>query len=121
MRRVKTTIPVVALLSVAILSYSADAKQAEQITLTLIGPYIAVSHESKSTCVTLQENKPLGILDIEAGVFTQHVVFSFKGHRPTGSGLDASDQDGGINIANWPVLGIYQPDAIESYRVRDAT
>ena len=34
----------------------------------------------------------------------------------TGSnGLDASDEDGAINIQNWPVFGMYQPDAIAAY------
>ncbi|HEY0684138.1 MAG TPA: choice-of-anchor I family protein [Steroidobacter sp.] len=31
-------------------------------------------------------------------------------------GLDASDRDGAINIRNWPVFGMYQPDAIASFR-----
>ncbi len=31
--------------------------------------------------------------------------------------LDASDRDGGINIANWPVYGMYQPDAITSFEI----
>ena len=38
-----------------------------------------------------------------------------------GGGLDASDSDGGINIAEWPVFGMYQPDAIVSYRVGGIT
>ena len=33
------------------------------------------------------------------------------------NGLDASDQDKKINIRQWPVKGMYQPDAIASYRV----
>jgi Choice-of-anchor I domain len=83
--------------------------------------YIAVSHDSKTAWVTLQENNALAILDIEAGMFTQLVGLGFKDHSQRGSGLDASDADGGINIANWPVFGIYQPDAVESYRVRGLT
>jgi hypothetical protein len=83
--------------------------------------YIAISHDSKTAWVTLQENNALAILDIEAGVFTQLAGLGLKDHSQSGSGLDASDADGGINIANWPVFGIYQPDAIESYRVRGAT
>ena len=83
--------------------------------------YIAISHDSKTAWVTLQENNALAILDIEAGVFTQLAGLGLKDHTRSGSGLDASDADGGINIANWPVFGIYQPDAIESYRVRGAT
>ncbi len=33
------------------------------------------------------------------------------------NGLDASDQDKKINIGQWPVKGMYQPDAIASCRV----
>jgi len=38
-----------------------------------------------------------------------------------GNGLDASDEDGEINIDNWPVQGMYQPDAIASYEVNGET
>ncbi|WP_161965564.1 choice-of-anchor I family protein [Steroidobacter cummioxidans] len=36
-------------------------------------------------------------------------------------GLDASDRDDAINIRNWPVFGMYQPDAIASFRVDGIT
>ncbi len=39
----------------------------------------------------------------------------------TGSGLDASDRDGKINIRQWPVKGLYLPDAIASYKVGPRT
>jgi hypothetical protein len=83
--------------------------------------YITVSHDSKTAWVTLQENNAIGILDIEAGVFTRLVGLGFKDHSQAGNGLDASDQDGGINIATWPVFGMYQPDAIDAYRVGGVT
>jgi 2',3'-cyclic-nucleotide 2'-phosphodiesterase (5'-nucleotidase family)/endonuclease/exonuclease/phosphatase family metal-dependent hydrolase len=38
-----------------------------------------------------------------------------------GNQLDASNEDGGINIRNWPVFGLYQPDAIASYEVDGMT
>jgi hypothetical protein len=31
-------------------------------------------------------------------------------------GIDASDRDNVINIRNWPVFGMYQPDAIANYK-----
>jgi hypothetical protein len=92
--------------------------------------YIAVSHDSKTAWVTLQENNAIAILDIEKAEFTRLVGLGFKDHSLPGNGLDASDQDlavdngalkDGINIKNWPVFGIYEPDAIASYRVKDET
>lgn len=37
------------------------------------------------------------------------------------NGLDASDRDGGINIQNWPVFGMYQPDAIANFTANGRT
>ena len=34
-----------------------------------------------------------------------------------GNGLDASNRDDAINITEWPIKGMYQPDAIASYEV----
>jgi hypothetical protein len=92
--------------------------------------YIAVSHDSKTAWVTLQENNAIAILDIDKGEFTRLVGLGFKDHSERGNGLDPSDQDlavdngplkDGINIKNWPVFGIYEPDAIASYRVKGET
>ena len=91
------------------------------LTQDLEPEYIAVSDDSKTAWVTLQENNAIATLDIKDGVFTRLVGLGFKDHNRVVNGLDASDQDGGINIANWPVFGIYQPDAVESYRVRGET
>ena len=35
--------------------------------------------------------------------------------------LDASDEDGGINLQNYPIFGLFQPDAVASYQVNGAT
>lgn len=93
--------------------------------------YISVSHDSKTAWVTLQENNAIAILDIEKGKFTRLIGLGFKDHSLFGNGLDASDQDllvdngpllkDGINIKNWPVFGMYQPDGIASYRVNGET
>jgi Ca2+-binding RTX toxin-like protein len=36
---------------------------------------------------------------------------------PAGNTLDASDEDGGINLQNWPVYGLKMPDGIATYNV----
>jgi len=90
--------------------------------------YITVSKDSKTAWVTLQENNAIGILDIPSATFTKIVGLGFKDHSLAGNTLDASDRDtpgssnaGIINIRNWPVLGMYQPDSIASYRVKGRT
>ncbi|MDY7004672.1 MAG: choice-of-anchor I family protein [Cyanobacteriota bacterium] len=35
--------------------------------------------------------------------------------------LDPSDEDGGINLDNWPVFGLFQPDSIASFEINDET
>ena len=35
--------------------------------------------------------------------------------------LDASDEDGGINLQNYPIFGLFQPDAVATYEVGGET
>jgi hypothetical protein len=83
--------------------------------------YITISEDSTTAWVTLQENNALAIVDIASGVVTDLVALGFKDHSQPGAGLDASDQDGVINIRPWPLKGIYNPDSIDSYRVHGQT
>jgi hypothetical protein len=60
-------------------------------------------------------------IDTATGTFTRNAGYTGEDtvigliDRP---GLDASDRDRRINIRPWPVLGMYEPDAIDTYRVR---
>lgn len=83
--------------------------------------YITVSHDSRTAWVTLQEANAVAVLDIASGEFSALRGLGFKDHLLAGNGLDVSDQDGRIAIQNWPVLGMYQPDAIASYRYQGHT
>jgi len=75
--------------------------------------YIAVSHDSKTAWVTLQENNAIGILDLRSKQFTRLVGLGFKNHNLPGNGLDPSDRDGHTNaIQNYPIFGMYQPDGV---------
>jgi hypothetical protein len=69
------------------------------------------------------------VIDNAAGTFTPGAGYVPEStvigiiDRP---GLDGSDRDGPgnsgrINIRPWPVFGMYQPDAIDTYRVRGRT
>jgi len=83
--------------------------------------YIAVSSDSTTAWVALQENNALAILDVASGEFTSIEALGFKGHLLPGNGLDASDKDEVVNIANWPVKGMYQPDGIAVYETGGET
>ncbi|WP_242039620.1 phytase [Anabaena sphaerica] len=83
--------------------------------------YIAVSPDNQIAFITLQDNNAIAVLGINNGTITDVLPLGFKDHSLLGNGLDASDRDGGINIQNWPVLGMYQPDAISSFQVGGAT
>lgn len=83
--------------------------------------YIAVSADSKTAWVSLQENNALAIVDIEAASIEALVSLGVKKHADVGNELDASDKDDAINIQNWPVLGMYQPDAIATYAIAGET
>jgi DNA-binding beta-propeller fold protein YncE len=74
--------------------------------------YIAVSHDSQTAWVTLQENNALAILDLKQKKVTKLVALGFKDHSVAGQGLDGGRDDGGNKILTWPVRGMYQPDTI---------
>jgi 2',3'-cyclic-nucleotide 2'-phosphodiesterase / 3'-nucleotidase / 5'-nucleotidase len=83
--------------------------------------YITISPDNRFAYVSLQENNAIGIIDLRLEEFVRIAALGEKDHSLPGNGLDASDRDNAINIANWPVFGMYQPDAIANYRVRGQT
>ncbi len=83
--------------------------------------YIAVSDDSSTAWVTLQENNALAAVDIASATVTSLIPLGAKDHSIPGFGLDASDQDGGINIQPWPIFGMFQPDSIAAYRSQGQT
>jgi 2',3'-cyclic-nucleotide 2'-phosphodiesterase/3'-nucleotidase/5'-nucleotidase len=83
--------------------------------------YIAVSSDSSTAWIALQENNALGVLDIHSGEITEILPLGYKDHSLKGNGIDASDEDGKINIVNWPVFGMYQPDGMATYEVNGET
>jgi 2',3'-cyclic-nucleotide 2'-phosphodiesterase/3'-nucleotidase/5'-nucleotidase len=83
--------------------------------------YIAVSSDSRTAWVTLQENNALARFDLERGIVTDIQPLGVKDHSVAGQGIDASDRDSAINIANWPVFGLYLPDAIAAFEAGGET
>ena len=82
--------------------------------------YIAVDPDSSRAWVALQENNALAVLDIASATITDIFPLGYKDYAQDNA-LDPSDQDDGINIANWPVSGMYQPDAIAAFQASGET
>ncbi|KAK7114374.1 uncharacterized protein [Littorina saxatilis] len=62
--------------------------------------------------IGLQENNAIAVVDMATDTITAIHGLGFK----TWGELDPSDKDGGVNIKNWPVYGMYQPDSIQFVR-----
>jgi 2',3'-cyclic-nucleotide 2'-phosphodiesterase/3'-nucleotidase/5'-nucleotidase len=85
---------------------------------------VAISHDSRTAYVTLEQNNAFAVMDINAAKVTSILPFGYKDHGKEGNGFDASDRDGtidgfpfgAINIQTWPVKGMYQPDILAAYR-----
>jgi hypothetical protein len=77
--------------------------------------YITVSSNSKKAWITLQENNAIAVLDIGKGKITELIGLGFKDHDSAGNGMDASDEDGEINIDRWPAKGMFLPDGIDFF------
>ena len=82
--------------------------------------FITVSDDNSTAFVALQENNTIAVVDIAQARVTDLLPLGAIDFSETAA-LDPSDEDGGINIANQPVFGLYQPDSIDSYTVDGET
>lgn len=83
--------------------------------------YIAFSPDGQTAFVTLQEANSVASIDMATLSISALLPLGSTDHSQSGNGLDASDKDNAINIANWPVQGLHMPDAIASYAVGNST
>jgi len=111
---------------------SADSANLVSAGLRIFGPgatfeqdlepeYISVSDDNTTAYVALQENNAIAVVDIASATVSEIYPLGFKDHSAVGNELDASNDDDAINITNWPVNGMYQPDAITSYSTGGTT
>lgn len=82
--------------------------------------YITVSADSETAYVTLQENNAIAVVDLTDNTIDKIIGLGFKDHSIPGNELDISQKDG-VNIKNWPVMGIYMPDSIDSFTFNGKT
>ena len=81
--------------------------------------YIAFSPDGKKAYATLQENNAIATIDIASAKVVSVSGLGFK--NVSRISHDVSNKDGGINMKRWPVLMMYQPDAIVAYETKGST
>lgn len=79
--------------------------------------YITVSPDNSTAYVICQENNTIAVVDINAQSITALLPLGFKDWSTGNNRMDASNRSAAINIRNWPVFGMYQPDAIKAFEV----
>lgn len=77
--------------------------------------YITVSADGSRAWVSLQENNAIAVLDLANNTVEKIFGLGFKDFSIPGNEFDASTQDG-VNLRTWPVLGMYMPDTLASFR-----
>ena len=79
--------------------------------------YITISNNSQKAWVTLQENNAVVEINLTNNTFTDIWALGSKDISIPGNGMDISDNNGQVLIANWPIKAFYIPDAIANYSV----
>ncbi len=83
--------------------------------------YITFSEDGLTAYVACQENNAIVTINIATSTVTAIRPLGTKNHGLTRNALDINDQGGVVEIANWPVKGVYMPDAIASYSIAGQT
>ncbi|KXH85396.1 choice-of-anchor I family protein [Chryseobacterium kwangjuense] len=79
--------------------------------------YITISADSQKAWVTLQENNAVAEINLATKTISGIWGLGKKDMSLPGNGFDASDNNGEVLIANWPVKAYYIPDAVQNYKV----
>ncbi len=80
--------------------------------------YVAVNAAGTTAFVTLQENNAIAEIDIATATVSAIRPLGEKDHSLPGNGFDPSNQDGVAgNFQNFPILGLYMPDAVTTFTV----
>ncbi|WP_049334869.1 choice-of-anchor I family protein [Staphylococcus hominis] len=93
----------------------------EDAYLNIEPEYIAVDNQSKYAYVTLQEVSAIAKIDIANASIVDVKALPYKDHSLVQNSMDTSDKDGKSELRRVPVLGLLQPDGIETYEYSGET
>ncbi|MCW5946893.1 MAG: choice-of-anchor I family protein [Fimbriimonadales bacterium] len=77
--------------------------------------YIAISSDSTTAWVTLQENNAIAVIDIPTARVKSIKPLGLKDHSRPGNELGRMGANGIVEFRNWPFFGMFQPDSIAFY------
>ncbi|PJJ67739.1 choice-of-anchor I family protein [Chryseobacterium geocarposphaerae] len=79
--------------------------------------YVTISSDSQKAWVTLQENNAIAEINLVTKTITNIWGLGKKDMSIPGNGFDASDNNGEVLIANWPVKAYFLPDGVQNFKV----
>tara|TARA_R110002050_G_scaffold260771_1_gene400633 strand:+ start:1109 stop:3364 length:2256 start_codon:yes stop_codon:yes gene_type:complete len=90
---------------------------APRLSQNLEPEYITVSPDNSTAFVVCQENNAMAVIDLSSNSISTLKSLGFKDWSMGNNRFDASNTASSINIRNWPVYGMYQPDAIKAFAI----
>ncbi len=85
------------------------------VAMDLEPEYITVDQNNAFAYVSCQENNAIVKVNLATAEAEEIMPLGFKDWSAPGNTLDASNRDGVINMRNYPVKGMYMPDAIDGH------
>jgi hypothetical protein len=109
-------------------SFNAEEQDLKDEGVRIFGPgatvaqdlepeFITISDDGSLAYANCQENNALVLIDIESATALDVLPLGYKDWTQEGIVLDASNRIDDIFFANWPIRGMYQPDAIDYFTV----
>jgi hypothetical protein len=83
--------------------------------------YITISSDSQKAWVSLQENNAIAEINLATTSISDIWALGAKDVSIPGNGMDISDNNNQVLIANWPMQAFYLPDGIANYTVGGTT
>ncbi len=83
--------------------------------------YVTIMDDNSKAYVVLQENNAMAVVDLITKEIIEIRPLGTIDHSALGFGLDASNSTSGINIANFPIKGMFLPDALDHISILGST
>jgi hypothetical protein len=79
--------------------------------------YITISDDDLTGYVTLQENNAVAVINFQTNTVAQILPLGYKNYNSGNNAMDQSDQTSGIVLSQFPVKGMFLPDAIAGFTI----